>query len=105
MMFARTFLNATTGLVWHDGENSSVLREDGRYFGHAVKSKQWRVYGALKPDAANDELAYLGRFKTRAEAKEALSTAVAPLVSREEVAKIQHPLVVEDRPLVRTAGR
>lgn len=104
MMFARTFLNATTGLVWHDGENSCVLREDDRYFGHAVKSKLWRVYSVSKPDTAGDQLSYLGRFKTRAEAKAALTHAIAPLISNgEEAAKIQ-PVTVEDRPLVRTAG-
>jgi hypothetical protein len=104
MMFARTFLNATTGLVWHDGENSCVLRDDDRYFGHVVKSRSWRAYGATKPHTSTDELMYLGRFKTREEAKAALTNAAAlPAPNGDEAKKIE-PVACEERPRVRTAG-
>jgi hypothetical protein len=97
MMYARTFLNATTGLGWRDGENSSVLRDDDRYFGHTVKSTLWRAYGVTTPSRAKDQLTCLGTFKTREGAKAAVIGAVAPLLSE--------PAAIKDQPRFLTAGR
>lgn len=99
MMYSRTFLNAVTGLVWHDGENSCVLKDDGRYFGHAVKSGFWRAYGLTAPGTAGNELAYLGRYQSREEAKASLAKAVAALIRTSD-----QPIAVEGPPKTRTAS-
>lgn len=86
MMYKRTYLDAVSGLAWHDGEQSCYLRDDERYHGHAVKKRAWLAYAVM--NANDDVVKYVGRFSTREEAKEALEELTG----------------VRSKPLVMTAG-
>lgn len=88
MLYTRIFLDVVRGLVWQDGETSSVLKDDFRRYGYTVGKRYWRAYNVSAVRANSGEMKYLGRFTTREQAKQAIETAAG----------------VHDKPLVMSAG-
>ena len=88
MLYTRIFLDAVSGLVWQDGESSSILKDDYRGYGYTVRERYWRAYDGSAARTNGAEMKYLGRFTTREQAKQAIETAAG----------------VHNKPLVMSAG-
>jgi len=75
-----TVLDTYTGLTWLDSAQVCALADNERHLGHAVKLHQWYAYDATRLDPDGDGFAFLGAFREREGAKEAVQQSVRALM-------------------------
>ena len=62
--------------VWSDADDICALRDNERHLGHIIQANGWQAFDATKLNEAGDNYRYIGGFRGKREAKDAVETSV-----------------------------